>query len=161
MPPQNLQSELHRNQPFASLQQEVLVSLLRTGDQLENRLVRFFRERDLTLAQFNMLRILQTEGRELTCGEIKQQMIQVVPAITGVVDRLEKQGRVQRHRCSEDRRVVYVSITKQGETLCNQAMPFLEELESSLLKSLTQKELKQLITLLEKTRESLTKEAHQ
>ncbi|GAA4455123.1 MarR family transcriptional regulator [Novipirellula rosea] len=158
MPPQNLQTELYRKQPFASLQQETLVSLLRTGDQLENRLARFFRDHDLTLTQFNMLRILQTEGRPLTCGEIKQQMIQVVPAITGVVDRLEKQGRVERQRCSEDRRVVYVSITPQGESLCNQAIPMLKKLESSLLKGLSQKELKQMIALLEKTRESLRKE---
>ncbi|EMI15287.1 marR-family transcription regulator [Rhodopirellula maiorica SM1] len=161
MPSQNLQNELHRKHPFASLQQEALVSLLRTGDQLENRLVRFFRDHDLTLTQFNMLRILQLEGRQLTCGEIKQQMIQVVPAITGVVDRLEKQGRVERQRCSSDRRVVYVSITKQGQDVCKQAMPLLEKLESTLLKRLTEKELKQLISLLEKSRQSLAEEERQ
>ncbi|GAA5508979.1 MarR family transcriptional regulator [Novipirellula caenicola] len=157
----SLQNELHRKQPFASVQQEALVSLLRTGDQLENRLVRFFREHDLTLTQFNMLRILQTEGRQLTCGEIKERMVQVVPAITGVVDRLEKQGLVERQRCRDDRRVVYVRITKQGEAVCNQAIPLLKKLESTLLKRMTEKELKQLISLLEKTRQSLAEEERQ
>ncbi|TWU55839.1 MarR family winged helix-turn-helix transcriptional regulator [Rubripirellula reticaptiva] len=150
-----LQDELKRKQPFASVEQEAILSLLRTGDQLENRLARFFREHDLTLSQFNLLRILQTEDREITCGEIAERMIQVVPAITGLVDRLERQGYVVRRRCIEDRRVVYVGITTKGIEMIQWAFDPLIELEKRTLKRMTRSDLKELIRLLEKTRASM------
>lgn len=155
MAPGKLQEELNRSEPFASLQQEALVSLLRTGDQLQNRLTRFFREHDLTISQFNLLWILKCEGRPMTCGEVSERLVHVVPALTGVVDRLEQQGLVLRERCTEDRRVVYISITEAGDKLAQQAYDPLLDLEQELLHQLTTQELTQLITLLEKTRDSM------
>ncbi|TWT73072.1 HTH-type transcriptional regulator MhqR [Allorhodopirellula solitaria] len=151
-----LQEELKRPAPYTSLQQETLVNLLRAGDQIENRLSRLFREHGLTLSRFNVLRSLALANRPLTCGEIGERMIQVVPAITSLVDRLEKHALVERHRCLEDRRVVHVSITQKGRQLSDAVDPSLRAMEESLLKSLTQAELKTLLGLLEKTRESLS-----
>ena len=151
-----LQHELQRPVPYASVQQEALLNLLRTGDQLENRLSRLFRERGLTLSRFNVLRSLTLANRPLTCGEIGERMIQLVPAITSLVDHLEKQGLVERDRCTEDRRVVYVSITEKGKLLAEETMKPLAELEKQLLKKLNKSEQKTLIELLEKTRGSIT-----
>ncbi|MCO8125339.1 MarR family transcriptional regulator [Stieleria sp. TO1_6] len=150
-----LQDELKRPIAFATLQQETLLNLLRVGDQIDNRLSRLFRDHGLTLSRFNMLRSLAIAGRPLTCGEIAERMIQVVPAITSLVDQLEKQELVQRTRCTEDRRVVYVSITEKGQQLSDEIMAPLLEYEKTLLKKLSRTELKTLVALLEKTRESL------
>ncbi|WP_146593471.1 MarR family winged helix-turn-helix transcriptional regulator [Novipirellula galeiformis] len=150
-----LQHELKRPQPFASTEQETLLNLLRIGDQLENRLSRHFREHGLTLSRFNVLRSLVLAERPLTCGEIGERMIQIVPAITSLVDHLEKQGLVKRQRCTEDRRVVYVSVTQKGRKLADQTMAPLAELEQRFLKKLNKGEQKQLIGLLEKTRGSI------
>lgn len=151
-----LQQELKRPEPFANSEQETLLNLLRAGDQLENRLSRLFRERGLTLSRFNVLRSLTLADRPLTCGEIGDRMIQVVPAITLLVDKLEKQGFVVRKRCTDDRRVVYVSVTKKGRKLADETMKPLAELEKRLLKKLNKSEQKMLIGLLEKTRDSIT-----
>ena len=43
-----LQHELKKKQPFASLDQEVLLNMLRTNDQLQIRLERLFRQYGLT-----------------------------------------------------------------------------------------------------------------
>lgn len=150
-----LQEELKRPVAFATLQQEALVNLLRIGDQLENQLSRFFREHGLTLSRFNVLRILSLDQRPLTCGEIAERMVQVVPAITSLVDHLEQQGLVQRQRCTDDRRVVHVQITPNGRDLCEQTMVPLSKLEKDLLKQLSSAELKSLIGLAEKIRGSL------
>lgn len=150
-----LQDELKRPIPYASIQQETLLNLLRAGDQIENRLSRLFREHGLTLSRFNVLRSLAMADRPLTCGEIAERMIQIVPAITSLVDQLEKHSLVKRQRCSADRRVVYVSITSHGRKLADSLAPSLLGLEKSLLKKLTAAELKSLLGLLEKTRESL------
>lgn len=150
-----LQHELKRPTPFASPQQEALLNLLRAADQLENRLARLFREHGLTLSRFNVLRSLALADQPLTCGEIAERMIQVVPAITSLIDHLEDQGLVQRERCSADRRVVHVQITARGREATESMLGPLAELEKSLLKEISRNELKQLIQLLEKTRHSI------
>ncbi len=150
-----LQDELNRPVPYASIQQETLLNLLRAGDQIDNRLARLLREHGLTLSRFNVLRSLAMADRPLTCGEIADRMIQIVPAITSLVDQLEKHALVERQRCVEDRRVVHVSITPKGRKLSDSLLPSLLTLEKSLLKRLTAAELKTLLGLLEKTRASL------
>lgn len=149
-----LQHELKRPLPYASSQQEALANLLRVGDQLDNRLSKHFREHGLTLSRFNVLRSLMLENRPLTCGEIAERMIQVVPAITSLVDHLEQQGLVERQRSTEDRRVVHVRITKQGQKFAEEVTKPLPALENRLLGNLSRAELKSLIGLLEKVRES-------
>ncbi|QEG40981.1 MarR family winged helix-turn-helix transcriptional regulator [Roseimaritima ulvae] len=150
-----LQDELKRPVPFATSEQETLLNLLRVGDRLENHLARFFRERGLTVSRFNVLRNLLLADQPLTCGEIGERMIQIVPAITSLVDHLEKQGLVERKRCQQDRRVVHVRITRKGRKLADDTMAPLAELEQQLLKKLTKTDQKNLIALLEKTRGSI------
>ncbi|MCM2371937.1 MarR family winged helix-turn-helix transcriptional regulator [Aporhodopirellula aestuarii] len=151
----NLQQELKRPVPFHSLQQETLLNLMRVGDQIDNRVSRLCRENGLTVSRFNVLRNLALADRPLTCGEIGERMIQVVPAITSLVDQLEKHGLVVRKRCQQDRRVVYIAITEEGRALSEAMMPSLKQLETQLLSWLTEDELKTLIGLLEKTRGSI------
>lgn len=150
-----LQRELRKRQPFDSPEQEVNLNLLRTSDRLQNRLGRFFRQYGLTSSQYNVLRILRGEDRPMPSLEIGERMIQVVPAITGLIDRLEKQGLVSRRRCSEDRRVVYVEITAAARTLLGRIDAPLLALHKELAGHLTRAELKELTRLLEKIRTGL------
>lgn len=149
-----LQHELKKKDPFDSLEQEAVINILRTSDQFSNRLGRLFREFSLTSSQYNILRILRSAGEPLPSLEIASRMIQVVPAITGLIDRLEKQELVQRCRCTEDRRVVYVNVTEKGLKLLSQLDEPLSELHQKLIGHLKKAELKQLSTLLEKARQS-------
>src|SRR5437868_3254410 len=103
-----LQHELKKKRPFESAEQEAALNILRAGDWIDNRLNRMLREYGLTSSQYNVLRILRGEGKPLPSLEIAERMIQVVPAITGLIDRLEKQKLLVRERSSEDRRVIYV-----------------------------------------------------
>lgn len=152
MPASRLQQEIHKKQPFDSLEQEAALNLLRTSDLFDNRLGRLFREYGLTSSQYNVLRILRGAGCPLPSLDIAERMIQVVPAITGLIDRLEAQRLVHRRRCDRDRRVVYVEITPRALTLLKQIDRPLEQLHKKLLGHLSSKELKSLIHLLEKAR---------
>ncbi|EMI57864.1 MarR family regulatory protein [Rhodopirellula sallentina SM41] len=151
----NLREELKRPVPFASLQQETLLNLLRVGDQIANKASRLFREHGLTLSRFNVLRSLDLADRPLTCGEIGERMIHVVPAITGLVDQLEKHGLVERRRCKRDRRVVYIAITETGHDLCEELREPLDELELRLMAGMSDEELRSLVNLLGKVRSSI------
>lgn len=150
-----LQDELKKRNPFESPLHEALLNILRTADQFENRAGRLFREYDLTPSQYNVLRILRGEGQPLPCLEIANRMLQVVPAMTGLLDRLEKMELVSRERCTQDRRVVYVDLTPKGKELVNQLDQPLSALNQKLLGHLSATELKELSRLLEKARTSL------
>ncbi len=150
-----LQRELKKRQPFESPEVEAILNILRTSDQFQNRFGKLFRAYGLTTSQYNVLRILRGEGQPMPSLEIADRMVQVVPAITGLIDRLEKQELVKRERCTEDRRVVYVALTSKAVKLLKQIDKPDLELHKQLIGHLTRKELKELSRLLAKARESV------
>jgi DNA-binding MarR family transcriptional regulator len=147
-----LQRELKKKGPFASPEQEAMLNILRTNDQFQNRFGRLFREYGLTPSQYNVLRILRGEGKPMPCLEVADRMIQVVPAITGLIDRLEKQELVRRERCTEDRRVIHIEITEKALDLLDQMDEPVQQLHRQLIGHLTRSELRELSRLLEKAR---------
>jgi MarR family 2-MHQ and catechol resistance regulon transcriptional repressor len=147
-----LQQEIKKRQPFELLEQEACLNLFRTSDLLQNRMGKFMREFGLTPSQYNILRILRGEGKPLPSLEIASRMIQVVPAITGLVDRLEAQNLVVRKRCNEDRRVVFIDITPAGLELLAKIDQPLYEAHKQVLSMLSEDEMRTLSRLLEKIR---------
>jgi DNA-binding MarR family transcriptional regulator len=153
--PSKLQRELKKRGPFATLAQEVILSLARTTDQLLIRLGRLVREHGLTGSQYNVLRILRGEGKPLPMLEIASRMVQIVPGITGLIDRLEGAGFVRRERSPDDRRVIPVSITDEGLAVLAALDEPLLGLEKKLVSCLSTEEQRELIRVLEKVREHL------
>ena len=151
-----LQHELKKKRPFESPEEEALLSVVRTSDQLQIRFARLLREYGLTSpTQYNILRILRGEGKPLPILEIASRTITVVPGITGLIDRLERAGFVNRLRCEKDRRIIYVALTDQGMTTLAALDEPLVALHHKLVGHLSRDELKELIRLLEKVREPL------
>ncbi len=150
-----LQRELKKKRPFGSPEQEAVLNILRTSDRFQNRFGRLFRQYGLTPSQYNVLRILRGEGKPMPCLEIGSRMIQVVPAMTGLVDRLEKLQLVRRERCTEDRRIVYVELTDKATALLKEIDQPVAQLETGLIGHLNRTELRELSRLLEKARQRL------
>jgi len=151
--PLSLQREIKKKQPFDLPEQEAVLNVLRTADQLQIRFARLFRRFGLTPQQYNILRILRGEGRPLPILEIAARMITVVPGITGLIDRLEAASLVERKRCDQDRRVIYVAIALQAVEILAQIDAPLNELHKKILGHMTAEELTSLSRLLEKARQ--------
>jgi DNA-binding MarR family transcriptional regulator len=154
-----LQHELKKKTPFDSAEQEAVLNVLRTADQLQIRFARLFRQFGLTPQQYNILRILRGEGRPLPILEIASRMITVVPGITGLIDRLEAASLVERKRCDQDRRVTYVAIAPQAVEILRQIDEPLLELHQKVLGHMTAAELSTLSRLLEKARQPTSESA--
>ena len=152
MVPKRLQDELKKRDPFESAEQEALLNILRTSDQFQNLCGKLYREHGLTQSQYNVLRILRGEGKPMPCQEISQRMIQAVPAMTGLLDRLESQDLVRRVRCETDRRVIYIEPTPKALDLLAKLDEPMRQMYRKLLGHLSQPELKVLSGLLEKAR---------
>lgn len=151
-----LQHELKKRHPFESLEQQAVLNVLRTNDRLQIRFARLFRSFGLTGSQYNVLRILRGEGRPLPCLEIASRMVQVVPAITGLIDRLEAQQLVSRKRCHEDRRVIRVELTAKAIDLLATMDEPVMTLHRQTIGHLSEAELIRLNELLEKARQTPT-----
>jgi DNA-binding MarR family transcriptional regulator len=150
-----LQHELRKRRPFASPEQEAILNLLRTADRVQIQLERLFRGHGLTHSQYNVLRILRGEGRPTPVLEVAARTVAVVPAITGLIDRLERAGLVGRQRSAQDRRVVFVAVTDEGLRLLAALDGPLAALEKRLAGGLSRAQLRTLIRLLEQVREPL------
>lgn len=150
----SLKDEIKQTKPFASVEGEAVLSIIRTADKLMYELHQALRPSGLTPAQYNILRILRGAGPDgATCGSICGRLLTQVPDLTRALDRLEKRGLVSRQRCTEDRRVVHVRILKEGLALLDELEQPLEELHRRQLASLKQAEMKTLIGALEKARD--------
>ena len=153
-----LQQELKKKRPFDLPEQEAALNLMRTCDQLQIRFTRLFREYGVTPSQYNILRILRGEGKPLPILEVAERTVTVVPGITGLIDRLEKAGLVNRLRCQKDRRIIYVALTDKGTKILADLDQPVSALHRKLLGHLSQAELRELNRLLEKVREPLNDE---
>jgi DNA-binding MarR family transcriptional regulator len=110
----------------------------------------------LTVAQYNVLRILRGAGEQGACGrEIAGRLITVEPDITRLLDRVGKRGLISRRREVQDRRFVTARITPAGlETLAVLDAP-VGELHRRQFGRLSEAELAQLTGVLEKVRGSV------
>lgn len=147
--------DLKKRRPFESEEQEVVISLLRTNELFQHRFGQLLRGYGLTHPQYNILRILQGAGRELPSLEIAERMISVVPAITNLLDKLEKRGLVRRERCERDRRVWHVHLTPSGAELLEDLNEPNLAMHKNLVGHLDTAERTQLLALLEKARASV------
>ena len=148
-----LQAELKQKVPFASREQEAYLSLLRTADALQAQVEGKLKEFGLTGTQYNALRILRGAGQDgLPCREIGERMITHDPDITRLLNRLEDRGFVERTRARHDRRVIYGKITAAGLKLLREMDAPIEKHSREILRHVGQKQLKQLIELLELVR---------
>jgi DNA-binding MarR family transcriptional regulator len=151
-----LSREIRQRKPFASLEEEAFLGLQRTAGLLIQALGRELKERDLTPAQYNTLRILRgAEPDALTCGEIGERLVSPGPDVTRLLDRLEEGGLVKRLRDAEDRRIVRARITGKGLELLAHLDGPVEAMLGRLLGNLGAERLRTLVEVLEEAREGL------
>lgn len=149
----DLQTEIKQKKPFQVREEEVFLNLMRTADRLQRRGVILFKAYDLSLNQYNVLRILRGAGAEgLACGEIGERMITRDPDITRLLDRLEKRDLVIRSRDQGDRRVVTARLTAAGADLLRRLDDPVIQWHRSQLGHLDAKQQETLIHLLELAR---------
>jgi len=149
-----IQAEIQQTKPFASMEDEAVVSLHRTADVINGRFSDMLKPYGLSPTQFNALRILRGAGEGgRTCSEIAQRMINRDPDITRLLDRLERRGLVARSREGRDRRVIITRINQAGLDLLQGLDRPIEEFNRKQLGHLSEQQVRTLVKLLEAVRE--------
>ncbi len=151
-----LKAELKQRKPFSSLAEEALLNLERTADRFRRALQQKLKPHGITMTQYNALRILRGAlPQGLPCAELGQRLVSSDPDITRLLDRLAREGLVQRKRAAEDKRVVLTQITDQGMALLYRVVPLLDKEVQASLAHLPAPRLHLLFDLLEEARQPL------
>ena len=108
---------------------------------------------DLTLTQYNVLRILRGAGDGgITCSVLAERIIARDPDITRLLDRMERSGLVVRRRSAADRRVVLTMLHLKGDRLLDETQQPMRDAMLGIMGGLGEKRLLSLISSLEAVR---------
>ena len=113
----------------------------------------------LTGPQLSVVKMLEELG-DMSLSELSEKIRAQNSTVTGIVDRMEREGLVDRKRSSDDRRVVNIRLTDKGSKLARSLdfEPF-KIFRSALEDALTPAELLSLLTLLDKLATYVRREA--
>jgi len=105
---------------FESEQHKAMLNVMFTANWFKSRMSDLFRPLGISSQQYNILRILRGAKGRMNMHSVKERMIDRAPNATRLTDKLIAKGLVERERCEEDRRVVYVRISSKGLELLAQ-----------------------------------------
>jgi DNA-binding MarR family transcriptional regulator len=115
--------------------QKLSINLLVTANWLENHHKSFMKDFDITLQQYNVLRILRGQSpKPISVSDIRDRMMDKMSDVSRIVERLRLQGYIQRLECPKDRRLVDVTITEKGLELLSEMDEKITELDNIMRK---------------------------
>lgn len=138
---------------FKTPQQKAFVNLRYTSNWILKKQNTFMSKFELTMPQFNILRILRGagDGVYLSVNTIKSRMVEISPNTTRLMDKLLEKKLIERERSTNDKRIVNVCITEAGMSLLSEIdCHFDNELTMSYV--LTNEEAELLSDILDKLR---------
>lgn len=134
---------------------ESLRRIMRASDVHSRALLR---EHHLTGPQLGVLKELARQG-QAPIGTLAKNTFLGAPTVTGVVDRLERQGWVMRTPSRQDRRQVLIKITPDGERLLQSNPPLLQETFCRKLLQLPKTKQRQICQVLQQVADLMEQSA--
>lgn len=130
-----------------------MLNLIYTTNWLTAKQDSLFKDSDITVQQYNVLRILRGQyPNPCSIKLIKERMLDRMSDTSRIVDKLFTKKLLQRNECPNDRRSVNVIISDKGLELLK-SLDHVDELSKQMLKSLSTEEINTLNTLLDKLRD--------
>lgn len=133
------------------LASKTLINIHYTSRILEEQFAALLKEYDLSIPQFNVLRILRGQkGKPASLACVQERMVDRNSNTTRLVDKLIKKEWVNRRVCPSNRRMVEIEITTAGLELLSELDPLTQDVNTKSVSPLTQEELVTLNILLDK-----------
>ena len=143
-----------KQQHFTSENQKLIINLVFTNNWLTEKIRDFLSAEDITLQQFNILRILRgSDPQPLSTLVIRERMLDKMSDTSRIVDRLLLKGLVDKKTCPSDKRLVDISITEEGKKVLAKIDQNEKEM-MAVIANLNLEEMKILNGLLDKMRGS-------
>ncbi len=135
------------------LSRKAIVNLLYTENWLMDKISLELKSFDISIQQFNVLRILNGQkGKPANLSTIQERMVSKMSNTTRLVDKLIAKGYVERVICKSNRRKVEITITEEGKNFLGKINPIMQSFEDRITASLSKEDLIMLNELLNKLR---------
>ncbi len=135
------------------LSKKTVLNITYSSIWMKDEIINVLKPYDISIEQFNVLRILRgKKGEPTNLQNIQERMINKMSNTTRLVDKLILKGLVERFICEKNRRKVDIFITDQGLKLLNEIDPEIEKIETQITSNLSTQELENLNFLLTKLR---------
>lgn len=133
------------------LAKNTVVGILKAGCKVEECIGNTLKSSDISLQQFNVLRILRgRKGIPANLQTVQKRMIHKMSNTTRLVDKLIVKELVVRKTCKENRRKIEITITDKGLEVLSQLDTKIQETEAIILQPLKLEEQKTLRSLINK-----------
>jgi MarR family transcriptional regulator, organic hydroperoxide resistance regulator len=103
----------------------------------------------LTGPQLTVIKLLET-FENLSLSSLSERIRAQNSTVTGIIDRMEREGLVRRDRSTTDRRVVHISLSEKGQKLAKQIQVEPMEIFRGALQSLSHADLRDLLRIMNK-----------
>ncbi len=113
------------------------------------------RQHGLTGPQVTAIKVLENFGA-LSLTDLSARMSSTNSTMTGIADRMERDGLVERIRSETDRRVVQIALTEKGRALAAQIPVASMALFADALRSLDERDRRDLTRILRKLTDEVT-----
>lgn len=132
------------------LGQDLVAAVLATADTLLKESHRFFRPLGVSSAQFNLLNVVAGTEQGLSQREISDRLVVDRSNVTGLIDRMEKQGWVKRTDHPDDRRAYRVVLTPTGRKLWEQVAPRYAAAVAQVTSQLPERRMREALALMQR-----------
>ena len=132
---------------------KTVINLMYTSRAVEEAIQTVLKPYDLSIPQYNVLRILRGQkGQPANASTIQERMVDKSSNTTRLIDKLIKKGWVRRQVCANHRRKVEIFITADGLAILTELDPLTEANNEQLVSHFSNEELNTLNNLLDKLR---------
>lgn len=107
------------------------------------------REVGLTGPQLTVIKLLESFD-DLSLSSLSERIRAQNSTVTGIIDRMEREGLVRRERSTTDRRVVHIRLSDKGQKLARQIKVEPMEIFRDALASLSPSDLRDLLRIMSK-----------
>lgn len=133
-----------KDKPHVDAIVETLVYLYTESRRLTKGLAREF---GLTGPQLTVIKILEQLG-DLSLSSLSSRIKAKNSTVTGIIDRMEREGLVRRERSEEDRRIVLIRLTDEGRALAGRIEVEPMAIFREALRSLPRRDIEELFRIL-------------
>ena len=141
-----------KQKSFSSETEKALVNISFTHSYLTGLINSSLKEYNVSVQQFNVLRILKGQHPKPVCiNDIGDRMIDKMSNASRLVEKLRLKGYIERTKCSFDKRQVDVNITEEGIKLLDKLNVAIAQLIAAL-NHVSPEEYQTVNTILDKIR---------
>ncbi|TXD81784.1 MarR family transcriptional regulator [Subsaximicrobium wynnwilliamsii] len=134
-----------------SVSKQAVINVFLTHTMFKTKLLDVLKPHDLSIEQFNVLRILRGQkGKPLNLQDVQDRMVSKMSNTTRLIDKLILKEFVNRDECPENRRKIELLISSEGLKKLEEIDTLVDQTETQMTSNLTKTELKQLNFLLTK-----------